>query len=177
MCLHAGSHAGCARIFHQRQTETDTDAAPSRLASAAERGLRPRSRDRVPGCSPLALVPAALRDGGQLRGVPVAVQVLGGAPGHDPLQPSVVGFAALGGGVVRQTQGHALAPEQELAVGDLKAKPSSATAGLPHKHILNDCFPSWVAVNGSPFTGREVNRLEKLNPLLSAQPESHQLLS
>lgn len=83
-------------------------------------------RDRVPGCSPLTLVPAALRDGGQLRGVPVAVQVLGGAPGHDPLQPSVVGFAALRGGVVRQTQGHALAPQQELAVGDLKAKPSSA---------------------------------------------------
>lgn len=81
---------------------------------------------RVPGCSPLALIPAALRDGGQLRDVSVAVQVLGGAAGHDPLQPSVVGFAALGRGVVRQAQGHALAPEQELAVGDLKAKASSA---------------------------------------------------
>lgn len=49
----------------------------------------------------------------------MAVQVLGGAAGHDPLQPPVVGLAALGGGVVRQAQRHLLAPEQQLAVGHL----------------------------------------------------------
>lgn len=76
--------------------------------------------------SPLIHVPAALRDGGQLRDASVAVQVLGGAAGHDPLQPSVVGFAALRGGVVGQAQRHPLAPQQQLAVADLKEEPSSA---------------------------------------------------
>lgn len=132
-----------------RQTETDTKGA-----SAA--GLR-LCCDRAPGCSPPTLVPAALGDGGQLRGASVAVQVLGGAPGHDPLQPPVVGFAALGGSVVGQTQGHTLTPQRELALGDLKAKPSS---GLSHKHIHKGWFPPRAAVNSSPFTGQEGNRLE-----------------
>lgn len=76
------------------------------------------------GVSPLALVPAPLRNGGQLRDASGAVQVLGGAAGHDPLQPSVVGFAALGGGVVGQAQCHPLAPQQQLAVADLQEEPS-----------------------------------------------------
>lgn len=52
------------------------------------------------GSSPLALIPAALRDGGQLGDTTVAVQALGGPPRHDPLQLPVVGFAALGRRVV-----------------------------------------------------------------------------
>lgn len=60
----------------------------------------------------------------------MAVQVLGSPAGHDPLQPPVVGFAALRGSVVGQTQGHALAPQQELAVCNLKPQPRSSSAQL-----------------------------------------------
>lgn len=80
------------------------------------------------GFSPLTLVPAAFGDGGQLGDAAVAVQVLGGPAGHDPLQPPVVGFAALRGSVVGQTQGHALAPQQELAVCNLKPQPRSRSS-------------------------------------------------
>lgn len=52
----------------------------------------------------------------------MAVQVLGGAAGHDPLQPPVVGLAALGRGVVRQAQRHLLAPQQQLAIGHLETR-------------------------------------------------------
>lgn len=79
---------------------------------------------------PLALIPAALGDGGQLRDAAVAVQVLGRPAGHDPLEPLVVGLAAFGGGVVRQTQGHALAPQPELAVCNLKPKFRAVTLAL-----------------------------------------------
>lgn len=52
----------------------------------------------------------------------MAVQVLGGAAGHDPLQLPVVGLTALGGGVVRQATRHLLAPQQQLAVGHLETR-------------------------------------------------------
>lgn len=56
----------------------------------------------------------------------MAVQVLGGAAGHDPLQPPVVGLAALRGGVVRQAQRHLLAPQQQLAVSHLETRAASS---------------------------------------------------
>lgn len=71
--------------------------------------------------SPLALVPAPLRDGGQFGDAAVAaVQALGGPPRHNPLQPPVVGLAAFRGGVVRQALGDSLAPQPQVAVCNLK---------------------------------------------------------
>lgn len=84
---------------------------------------RQRFRARTCVCElfwPLALVPAVLWDGGKLRHAAVAVQVLCGPPGHDPLQLPVVGLAALGRGVVRQAAGDPLAPPLQLRVGNLK---------------------------------------------------------
>ena len=81
---------------------------------------------RFLGFSPLTLVPAALWDGGQLRDTAVAaVQVLGGPPRHNPLQPPMVGFTAFRGGVVQQTLSDALAPQQQLAICNLKPNSGS----------------------------------------------------
>lgn len=69
-------------------------------------------------------------DGGQLGNTAVAVQVLGGPAGHDPLQLAVVGFAALWGGVVGQAQGHTLLPQQQLTVCNLKPEQIGFTLAL-----------------------------------------------
>lgn len=135
--------------------------------------------------SPLALIPSAFRDGGQFWDVSVAVQVLGSSPGHDPLQPSVVGFAAFRRGVVWQTQGHTLAPKQELAVPNLEPKHSSAAWILDrrqerHTSTFKKTLPplmgcctgfKMVPVNSSLFTGHKVNGLKRENLFPSAQPE------
>lgn len=134
----------------------------------------------VTGLSPFALIPAAFWDGGQFWDVSVAVQVLGSPPGHDPLQPSVVGFAAFRGGILRQTQGHTLTPKQELTITNLEPKHSSmqpygyltnASQKKPASLMGSRMGFKMVPVNSSLFTGHEANRLKKVNLFLSAQPE------
>lgn len=156
------------------QTETDTNKPPFWLAYTARvlLGTQVLSLQEFMGLSPLALIPSAFRDGGQFWDVSVAVQILGSSPGHDPLQPSVVRFAAFRGGVVWQTQGYALTPKQELAVPNLEPKHSSSVWILDRRQerhtrtfkktpsSLMGCCTGFkmVPVNSSLFTGHKVNR-------------------
>ena len=69
---------------------------------------------------PLALIPAGLRYGWQVRdAVVAAVEVLGSSAGNDPHQLPVVRFGALWGGVLHQALSHQPSPPLELRLRDL----------------------------------------------------------